>query len=411
MKLSRRVVVTGIGILSPVGVDLRSSWQAINSGCSGVQSISHFDTTGFTTTIAGMVPEYESVMDAKDRRRMDRFIDLGVCASHQALSDSGIVITEDNAHRIGVSIGSGIGGLELIEKNIQALGNSGPRKVSPFYIPGTIINMCSGYVSQLYNCRGPNLAMVSACASGAHSIGYAARSIAYGDADVMLAGGAESASTPSGIAGFSNLKALSRRNDSPEQASRPWDDDRDGFVLGDGAGVVVLEEYESAKARGATIYGEVIGFGMSGDAHHITAAEPGGRGMYASMSNALADAQINADALHYINAHGTSTPLADPIEHAAVKRLLGNSASRVPMSSTKSMTGHLLGAAGAIEAIFSLMAMRDNIAPPTINLHNPAAGCDMNLVPHEAQEHTIDCVLSNSFGFGGTNVSLVFAAI
>jgi 3-oxoacyl-[acyl-carrier-protein] synthase II len=411
MKLSRRVVVTGVGILCPVGIDLKSSWQAIKSAQSGITLIEHFDTTGFATRIAGLVPAHDSVMDPKDRRRMDTFIDYGVCAAHQALMDSGLLITDENAHRVGVAIGSGIGGLSVLEKNILTLDKHGPRKVSPFYIPGSIINMCSGYVSQFLNCQGPNYSLVSACASGAHSIGYAARSIAYGDADVMLAGGTEGASTPSGIAGFSNLKALSRRNDSPSEASRPWDSDRDGFVLGDGAGVVVLEEYESAKARGAEIYGELIGFGMSGDAHHITAAEPNGRGMYASMQNALADAGINPDQLDYINAHGTSTPLADPIEHAAVKRLLGDGYSNTPMSSTKSMTGHLLGAAGAIEAIFSLMSIRDNVAPPTINLQNPADGCDMNLVPQTAQERSINHVLSNSFGFGGTNVSLVFSEI
>jgi 3-oxoacyl-[acyl-carrier-protein] synthase II len=413
MNLKRRVVVTGLGIVSPVGNSVKTAWSNILSGQSGISSIDYFDTADYTTRISGAIKDFDVTgdLDSKSIRRYDEFIQYGCYAACRALEDSNLVIDDNNAPRIGVAIGSGIGGLTTIERNTVALYNQSPRRVSPFYIPGSIINSCSGLVSQILNCQGLNLAMVSACASGAHSIGYAARTIAYGDVDVMLSGASEKGSSRTGIAGFSSMKALSTRNDDPERASRPWDKDRDGFVLGDGAAVLVLEEYEHAKARGAKIYAELIGFGMSSDAYHITAPEPSGRGMLLSMQNALNDAGINPGQIDYVNAHGTSTPLADPLEHNSVKHLLHADNPTLPMSSTKSMTGHLLGAAGAIEAVFSILAIRDNVAPPTINLDHPDDGCDMNLVPHESQEHTINYVLSNSFGFGGTNASLIFSSV
>lgn len=410
MREVKRVVVTGMGVLSPVGNNVDSTWDSLLKGVSGVAAIDHFDTTGHATTIAALVKHFDPELCASKQevRRLDNFILYALEATRQAVADSGLVFSEALSERTGVYIGSGIGGLPMIESTVQ-LGT--PRRVSPFFIPGSIINMAAGLVSQRYGLRGPNLSMVSACASGAHSIGFAAREIARGAVDVMLAGGAEKSSCSVGIAGFSAARALSKRNDAPTEASRPWDRDRDGFVLGDGAGILVLEEYSHAKARGARIYAEIKGFGMSSDAYHMTAAEPEGRGMKAAMSCALQDASLAADRVDYVNAHGTSTPLADPIEHAAVKAVLGGHSTRIAMSSTKSMTGHLLGAAGALEAVVSVLSIRDNVAPPTINLHDPEPGCDLNLVPHCAQEREINCVLSNSFGFGGTNASLIFSAL
>ena len=413
MQLARRVVVTGLGAVSPVGNTAGSSWQAVTEGRSGVGLNTDFDTTDFATKIAALVKDFEpgDAVDAKSRRRLDVFLHYAMVAALESVADSGLEITDLLAPRVGVAIGSGVGGLPLIESQSLLLARSGPRKVSPFFIPGSIVNMASGWVAERLNCQGPNVSMVSACASGAHSIGYAARSIAYGDADVMIAGGAEKASCPVGIAGFNAVRALSTRNDDPAAASRPWDKDRDGFVLGDGAGILVLEELDHAKARGATIYAELTGFGMSGDAYHMTAAEPNGRGMVSCMRLALNDAGLSPEAVGYVNAHGTSTPLADPIELNAVKQVFGAHAYDLLMSSTKSMTGHLLGAAGALEAIFSVLSLRDQLAPPTLNLDHPDEGCDLQLVPHEARSHQFTSVLSNSFGFGGTNASLVFSLL
>ncbi len=413
MQSARRVVVTGLGAVSPVGNTVPLAWQAITEGRSGVGVNTEFDTAGFATTIAALVKDFDpgDAVDVKSRRRLDVFLHYAMVAALEAFTDSGLVITESNAGRVGVAIGSGVGGLPLIESQSLLLDKMGPRKVSPFFIPGSIVNMASGWVAERLSCQGPNVSMVSACASGAHSIGYAARTVAYGDADVMVAGGAEKASCPVGIAGFNAARALSTRNDAPEAASRPWDKDRDGFVLGDGAGVLILEEYEHAKARGAQVYAEVLGFGMSGDAYHMTAAEPNGRGMVAAMQLAVQDARLPLTAVDYINAHGTSTPLADPIEMNAVKQVFGEHAYDLCISSTKSMTGHLLGAAGALEAVFSVLALRDNIAPPTINLDTPETGCDLHCVPHEAISRELNVVLSNSFGFGGTNTSLLFSVL
>ncbi len=409
MSSKRRVVVTGLGILSPVGADLSENWENIVAGRSGITRVTRFDITGYPSTMAGEVKDFDPAqyIAAKDARKMDRFIQLGLAAGVQAVRDSGLEVTEENADRIGVNIGSGIGGLESIENTSITLHEKGPRRVSPFYVPGAIINMIAGHLSILYGMKGPNLAMVTACATATHAIGDATRIIEYGDADVMVAGGAEAPVTPTGLAGFGNARALSYRNDDPEGASRPWDQDRDGFVIGEGAGVVVLEELEFARKRGARIYAEVIGFGMSGDAFHMTQPAEGGEGAARCMNLALHNAGINASDVDYINAHGTSTPLGDLAETKAVKRSFGDHAARVAMSSTKSMTGHLLGAAGGIEAVYTAMALHRQIAPPTINLDNPDPECDLDYVPKTAREMKIDVALSNSFGFGGTNGTLV----
>lgn len=410
----RRVVVTGMGVVSPVGNDVNTAWRNVLAGKSGITVIDTFDVSNFSARIAGLVRGFDPQLygiSAKDARKMDTFVQYGIGAAVQAIQDAGLSANPDNASRIGVCIGSGIGGLAFIEKNHDELREAGPRRISPFFIPGAIINMSSGYVSIMYGFKGPNLAFATACTTGVHSIGMAARCIAYGDADIMVAGGAEKASTPLGIGGFAAARALSTRNDEPEKASRPWDVERDGFVLGDGASVLVLEEYESAKKRGAKIYAELIGFGMSGSAYHITSYSEGGLGEADAMINALKDARIAADAIDYVNAHGTSTPVGDAGECMAIKVALGEHAKKTPVSSTKSMTGHLLGAAGAIEAMFCVLALRDQVAPPTINLDNPSPDCDLDFVPHHSREMKMDVCISNSFGFGGTNGALVFRRI
>lgn len=406
----RRVVVTGLGMLSPLGNDVNTTWQAILAGKSGVGSITRFDSTEMPTKIAAEVKGFDPALavDSKEARRLDTFVLYAAEAARQAIVDSGLVIDEALAPRAGCLIGSGIGGLLHIEKNRDAFNEGGARKISPFFIIGSIVNMAPGIVSIKHNLQGPILSIVTACTTGAHSIGDAARMIAYGDADVMVAGGTEMATTELGVGGFNVIKALSTRNDAPEKASRPWDRDRDGFVLGEGAGVMVLEELEHAKKRGAKIYAELAGFGMSGDAYHMTAPREDGKGFVHVMENALRDAKLNLNQVDYINAHGTSTPVGDPLEVLAVKKLFGNHAKQLMMSSTKSMTGHLLGAAGAVEAIFSVLALRDQVAPPTINLDNPDEGCDLDFVPHTARKTKLNVVLSNSFGFGGTNGALVF---
>ena len=406
----RRVVVTGLGMLSPLGNTVESSWQAALAGKSGIGPIEHMDVSAFSTRIGGSVRDFEVelYMAAKEARKLDLFIQYGLAACIQAITDSGLEITDQNRDRIGVVMGSGIGGLTNIEKNHEQLLNSGPRRISPFFVPGSIINMVAGYLSIQYGLQGPNYALTTACTTGTHSIGMAARNIAYGEADMMVAGGSEMATTGLGLGGFSAARAMSTRNDDPQGASRPWDRDRDGFVLSDGAGAMLLEEYEHAKARGATIYAELVGFGMSGDAYHMTAPPEDGRGGAKCMDNALKDAGLNPDEVDYINAHGTSTPAGDVAETRAVKSVFGAHASELAISSTKSMTGHLLGAAGAVEAVFSVLALRDQVAPPTINLDNPDEDCDLNYVPNQAQQRELNVVLSNSFGFGGTNGSLVF---
>jgi 3-oxoacyl-[acyl-carrier-protein] synthase II len=398
-------------MVSPLGLNVDDTWRAILAGKSGVAAIDHFDASDISCRICSRVKNFDSsqYMSDKDARKRDTFIQFGIAAGVQAIQDSGIEVTESNSHRIGVAIGSGIGGLPMIEKSHAVLLETGPRKISPFFIPGAIINMISGNLSIMYGMRGPNLATVTACTTGTHNIGLAARTIAYGDADVMVAGGSEMATTRLGVSGFAALRALSTRNDDPEKASRPWDRDRDGFVLGDGAGVIVLESYEHAKQRGAKIYAELVGFGMSADASHITTPHPEGLGAAIAMSNALADAGVNPEEVQYINAHGTSTPAGDELEVLAIKRSFGDHAYHLAVSSTKSMIGHLLGAAGSVEAIFSILAIRDQVAPPTINLDNPDEGCDLNFVPHKAQEMRIRMALSNSFGFGGTNGTLLFS--
>jgi 3-oxoacyl-[acyl-carrier-protein] synthase II len=405
----RRVVITGLGILSPAGANLGENWDNIVAGRSGITSVTRFDITGYPSTMAGEVKDFDPAeyIAAKDARKMDRFIQLGLAAGVQAVRDSGLEVTDENAERIGVNIGSGIGGLESIENTAILLHEKGPRRVSPFYVPGAIINMISGNLSILYGMKGPNLAMVTACTTATHAIGDAARIIEYGDADVMVAGGAEAPVTPTGLAGFGNARALSTRNDDPQGASRPWDRDRDGFVIGEGAGVVVLEELEFAKKRGARIYAEVIGYGMSGDAYHMTQPAAGGEGAARCMNLAMHNAGIDTTDVNYINAHGTSTPLGDLAETLAVKRSFGDYAKHLAVSSTKSMTGHLLGAAGGIEAVYTAMAIRHQIAPPTINLDNPDPECDLDYVPGTAREMNIDIAMSNSFGFGGTNGTLV----
>lgn len=406
----KRVVVTGLGLLTPVGNTVKDAWDNIVAGKSGAQLIEHFDTSAFATRFSAPVKAFdlEPYMNPKEGRKMDLFIQYGMVAAMQAIKDAGLEVTEENATRIGCAIGSGIGGLPMIERTHDLLNASGPRKVSPFFVPGSIINMIAGNLAIKYGFRGPNIAITTACTSGTHNIGHAMRMIQYGDADIMIAGGAEMATTPLGIAGFSAARALSTRNDNPQAASRPWDRDRDGFVLGEGAGILVIESYESAKARGAKIYCELAGFGMSDDAYHMTAPPENGAGAALSMQNAMNDAGMNADDIHYINAHGTSTPAGDIAESNAAKTVLGSSSSQVRMSSTKSMIGHLLGAAGAVEAAFCVLAIRDQVAPPTINLDNPSEGCDLNYVAHQAQPCLIKGAISNSFGFGGTNGSLVF---
>ena len=409
----RRVVVTGLGIVSPVGNDLKSSWDSILAGRSGAALITDFDTSEHAVKFACTVKDFnaEEYIPKKDLKKMDTFIHYGMAASTQAIEDSGIEITEQNAERIGVAVGSGIGGLPLIEKNKDLLEKGGPRKISPFLIPGSIINMISGNLSIKYGIKGPNIALVTACTTGTHSIGMAARMIAYGDADVMIAGGAEKASSPLGIGGFAASRALSRNNDNPEGASRPWDKDRDGFVLGDGAGVLVLEEYEHAKARGAKIYCEMAGFGMSGDAYHMTSPSEGGEGAARCMLNAIKDAGVNTTDIQFVNAHGTSTPAGDVAETQAMKAAFGDHAKSLAVTSTKSMTGHLLGAAGGVEAVFSVMSLHDQVASPTINMQNQDPDCDLDYVPNTARDMKIDIALSNSFGFGGTNGTVLFKKI
>ena len=409
----RRVVVTGMGLVSPLGNDMATSWEGIVNGRSGIGPVTSFDASAFTTRIAGEIRDFDpaSFVSAKDAKKMDPFIHYGIAASLMALDDSGLVIDESNAERIGAIVGSGIGGIHGIEEQTIKLHDGGPRKVSPFYVPSTIINMLPGQLSILKGIKGPNFSVVSACATSNHSIGVAMRTIQYGDADVMVAGGAELGSSPTSMAGFCSMKAMSTRNDEPAKASRPWDKDRDGFVLGDGAGVLILEEYEHARARGARIYAELAGFGSSSDAHHMTAPSENGEGPARCLVSALKDAGVNADQVEYLNAHGTSTPLGDLAETLAIKRALGDHAYRMMVSSTKSMTGHLLGAAGGAEAIFSVLAIHHGIVPPTINLDEPGEGCDLDYVPHTAREKKIDVAVSNGFGFGGTNGTLVFKRI
>jgi 3-oxoacyl-[acyl-carrier-protein] synthase II len=402
-----------MGMVSPLGHNVKDTWNALLAGKSGAAPIETFATEAFSTTFSASVRglDTDPYIPAKDARKMDVFVQYGMVAGIQAFEDSGLEITDENAPRVGCAIGSGIGGIGEIEKNSLLVAERGPRRISPFFVPGSIINMISGNLSVKYNMQGPNIAIVTACTTGTHNIGMGARMISMGDADAMLAGGAEMATTPVGLGGFAAARALSTRNDDPSAASRPWDKGRDGFVLGDGAGVLMLEEYEHAKARGAKIYGEVVGFGMSGDAYHMTLPPEDGRGAAASMQNALNDAGVSADQIAYINAHGTSTPAGDIAETHAVKRVMGSHASKVAVSSTKSMVGHLLGAAGAVEAIFSILALQEQVAPPTINLDNPSEGCDLNYVPHSAQTFVGRYALSNSFGFGGTNGTLVFGKV
>ncbi|MBG3849674.1 MULTISPECIES: beta-ketoacyl-ACP synthase II [Xanthomonas] len=411
--MSRRVVVTGMGMVSPLGNDLATSWDGIIHGRSGIGPITQIDASQFTTKIAGEIKNFDPTLfvSAKDVKKMDSFIHYGVGASFMALDDSGLEIDESNAERVGAILGSGIGGLLGIEEQTIKFHEGGARKISPFYVPSTIINMLPGQVSLIKGLKGPTFSAVSACATSNHSIGTAMRMIQYGDADVMLAGGAERGSSPSSVGGFCAMKAMSTRNDDPTAASRPWDKQRDGFVLGDGAGVLVLEEYEHAKARGARIYAELVGFGASSDAFHMTAPSEDGEGAARSMVAAMRDAKLNPEQIGYLNAHGTSTPLGDLAETLAMKRALGDHAYKTMVSSTKSMTGHLLGAAGGVEAIFSVMALHTGIIPPTINLEEPSEGCDLDYVPNVAREVQVDAVMSNGFGFGGTNGTLVFKRI
>ncbi|MEH6782821.1 MAG: beta-ketoacyl-ACP synthase II [Alcanivorax jadensis] len=410
---SRRVVITGLGMLTPLGADVASTWEGIKAGKSGIRNIDHFDTESFATRFAGLVPEFDiaDYLSPKDARKMDVFIQYGLVAAIQAIRDAGLDMDKEDADRVGAAFGSGIGGLTNIEDNHRKMLDSGPRKLSPFFVPGTIINMIAGNLAIMYGMKGPNFAITTACTTGTHNIGFAAQQIMLGQADVMVAGGSEKGSTPLGMGGFAAARALSTRNDDPQGASRPWDKGRDGFVLADGAGAVVLEDYEHAKARGATIYAELAGFGMSDDAYHITAPAEGGVGAMKAMENALRNAGVTADEVDYINAHGTSTQMGDLAEIAAIKSLFGEHAGKLAVSSTKSMIGHLLGAAGAVEAIFSILAIRDSIAPPTINLDEPDEGCDLNLVANTAQQRNIDYALSNSFGFGGTNGTLLFKKV
>ena len=409
----RRVVVTGLGILSPLGLDLASNWDAITHGRSGIGPITHFDVQAYPARFAGEVRGFDPAqwIAPKDIKKMDPFVHYGVAASAMAIADSGLEISGEAAERIGVAIGAGIGGLHGIEETTLKLADGGPRKVSPFYVPSTIINMISGQVSIMTGAKGPNIAAVTACTTATHNIGLAMRMIQYGEADAMICGGAEYAITPTAVSGFCAMKALSTRNDDPTRASRPWDKDRDGFVMGDGAGVLVIEEYEHAKARGAKIYCELVGYGMSGDAYHMTAPSENGDGPARCMRAAMKDAGINPGDIGYINAHGTSTPAGDLGETLAIKSALGDAAKSVMVSSTKSMTGHLLGAAGGVEAVYSAMALREGVIPPTINLDNPSEGCDLDYVPHTARQKQVDIAMSNSFGFGGTNGTLVMRRV
>lgn len=408
--MSRRVVITGMGAVSPLGNSVQQTWQNLVAGKSGIAPIENYDVSTYATRFAGQIRDLDvtEYLSAKDARKIDPFIQYGLVASVQAIRDSGLEITDANRKRIGVAVGSGIGGIGTIEKNKELLDKGGIRKVSPFLVPGSIINMISGNLSIMYGLQGPNWAITTACTTATHCIGYASRMIKYGDVEVMIAGGGECGSSPLGMAGFVAARALSSRNDDPQAASRPWDKDRDGFVLADGAGVLVLEEYEHARQRGAQIYGELIGFGASSDAYHITAPPENGRGAADAMQNALDDAGINGDQVDYINAHGTSTQAGDIAETNAIKTVFGEHAYQLSVSSTKSMVGHLLGAAGGVEAVFTLLALQNQVAPPTINLDNPDAGCDLDYVPHQAKERTINLALSNSFGFGGTNGTLIF---
>ena len=406
----RRVVVTGMGMLTPLGVDLESSWQGLTAGTSGIAPIQSFDTTDYPVRFGGHVPEFDisEYLPPKEARRMDGFMQFGLVAGVQAMRDSGLEVTDENRDRIGVAVGSGIGGIVTIETCHDVVNNRGPAKVSPFFVPSCIINMIAGHLSIMYGLQGPNIAITTACTTGTHNIGFGARLIAAGDADAMVVGGAEKSTSPTTMAGFAAMRALSTRNEQPERASRPWDRDRDGFVLSDASAVLVLEEYEHAKTRGARIYCELAGFGMSADASHITSPSENGQGAARSMQNALNDAQMPANEISYINAHGTSTLLGDIAETMAIKTVMGSDADNVAVSSTKSMIGHALGAAGSVEAVICVLALRDQVAPPTINLDNPDEGCDLDYVPHRAKEMPIRASLSNSFGFGGTNGTLIF---
>ncbi len=410
----RRVVVTGLGIVCPVGHDVATAWNAIVEGRSGIAPITRFDSTSFPVHFGGEIRGLDlgPFIGAKEARRMDAFMQYGVVAGVQAMRDSGLNVTEADSDRVGVLMGSGMGGLESIEQTYDKFLETGsPKKVSPFFIPGSIINLVSGHLSMMFNLTGPNLAVATACTTSTHASGLATRLIQYGEADAMLAGGSEMATCVTGVSGFAQAKAVSQRNDDPTGASRPWDKDRDGFVMGDGAGAVVLEEYERARARGATIHAEVVGFGMSGDAYHVTAPPENGEGARKAMSKALADARLDPGEVQYVNAHATSTELGDRVETVAIRRAFGAAADRLAVSSTKSMTGHLLGAAGVVEAIFTILALRDQVAPPTINLHEPGEGCDLDYVPNVARRMPLRNALSNSFGFGGTNGSLIFRRI
>jgi len=407
----RRVAITGLGIVSPVGNDIAAAWDSIVSGRSGIAKVERFDTTNFPVHFGGEIRnlELDRYMTAKDARRMDAFMQYGVVAGIQAMRDSGFIVTEANTERVGIMMGSGMGGLESIEDTYKKyLETQSPKKVSPFFIPASIINLVGGHLSIIFKVTGPNLAVATACTTSTHALGLAMRMIQYGEVDAMLAGGSEMATCVTGMSGFAQAKALSLRNDDPQGASRPWDADRDGFVMGDGAGAMMLEEWEHAKARGANIYAELVGFGMSGDAHHVTAPPPDGEGALKAMAKALLDAHLNPEQVQYVNAHATSTELGDRAETLAIRRAFGAAADKLAVSSTKSMTGHLLGAAGAVEAIFCVLALRDQIVPPTINLHQPGEGCDLDYVPNTARKMTLNHTLSNSFGFGGTNGSLIF---
>ena len=406
----RRVVVTGLGLISPVGNTVAEAWDNVRNGVSGIASIDTFDVSAFTTRFAGTIKNFDisKYLEPKEARKCDPFMHYGIAACVEAINDAGFEIQESEAHRFGIAMGSGIGGVSTIEANHSKWLEGGPRKISPFFVPASIINMISGHVSIKYGLTGPNLAVVTACTTSTHCIGLAARLIQHGDADVMLAGGAEYATTPLGLGGFCAARALSTRNDEPARASRPWDRDRDGFVLSDGAGCIALEEYEHAKARGARIYAEFVGFGMSADAYHITAPSEDGQGAYRCMVNALADAGLNADEIGYINAHGTSTPLGDAAETVAIKRAFGDAASKVAVSSTKSTTGHMIGAAGGAEAIFTVLALQQQVIPPTINLENQDPQCDLDYTPNVARDTKLHAALSNSFGFGGTNGTVIF---
>ncbi len=410
----RRAVITGLGMVSPVGNDVASAWASILAGRSGIGPVTRFDTSNFPTHFGGEIRQLDlqPYMSAKEARRMDSFMQYGVVAGMQAMRDSGLIVTEANSDRIGVLMGAGMGGLESIEQAYDKyLETHSPKKVSPFFIPASIINLVGGHLSIAFRITGPNLAVATACTTSTHALGLAMRLIQYGDADAVIAGGSEMATCPTGMSGFAQAKALSQRNDDPQAASRPWDKDRDGFVMGDGAGAMMIEEYSMAKARGAKIYAEIVGFGMSGDAHHVTAPPEDGEGARKAMAKALIDAELNPDQVQYVNAHATSTELGDRAETTAIRRAFGAAADQLAVSSTKSMTGHLLGAAGAVEAIFSVLARRDQVAPPTINLHQPGEGCDLDYVPNHARQMKLDYTLSNSFGFGGTNGSLIFRRI